>query len=175
VKYAQLLRPIGQMLEGLEVESFALSVEGDDLFVRGQRREKPPKEPEVKTFRVLWQIVRRKQSEPEPAAAPTSAVLELRYTPEDIARMEKEGRERRGMASGTPEAHSLPQIFRALGDFVDQKQGRLLAVKKEHEGLVVEYESPSKRKISEELTVSTLYDYWVRMYLKRRERNEPPG
>ena len=163
------------MLEGLAVESFVLSVEGDDVVVRGERREAPPKTPEVRTFRVLWQLVGAKQVEPDPAAVPTSTVLELRYTAGDIAQMEQAGREKRAAPSGTPEAHSLPQIFRALGDFVDQKQGRLLAIKKDHEVLIVEYESPLNRKISEELTVSTLYDYWVRMYLKRRGRAEPGG
>jgi len=163
------------MLEGLAVESFVLGVEGNDFVVRGQRREAPPKKPEGKTFRVLWQIVRGKEADPATAAVPTSSVIELRYTAEDIAQMEEDGREKRAAPSGTPEAHSLPQIFRALGDFVDQKRGRLLAIKKEGEALVVEYESPLKRKISEELTVSTLYDYWVRMYLKRSGRTEPRG
>jgi len=163
------------MLDGLALESFSLTVEGDDFVVRGERREVPPKTPEVKTFRVLWQLVRGKQPDPDPVAVPTMGVLEFRYTAEDIEQMEQAGREKRAMPSGTPEAHSLPQVLRALGDFVDQKQGRLLAIKKEQEALTVEYESALKRKVSEELTVSTLYDYWVRMYLKRRGRGEPPG
>jgi hypothetical protein len=163
------------MLEGLAVESFVLVVEGDDFVVRGQRREAPLKKPEVKTFRVLWQIVRGKQADPETAAVPASSVLELRYTAEDVAKMEEAGREKRAAPSGTPEAHSLPQIFRALGDFVDQKQGRLLAIRKEGEAISVDYESPLKGKVSEELTVSALYDYWVRMYLKRRGRTATPG
>lgn len=174
-QYAQLLRPIGQMLEGLAVESFILEVEGDDFVVRGQRREVPPKTPEVRTFRVIWQLVSRKQADPQPAAGPSSGVLELRYTAEDVARMERAGREKRRASSGTPEAHALSQILRTVGDFVDQKQGRLLTVKKEDQSVTIEYESGLKRQISEELTVSMLYDYWVRMYLKRSGRPELQG
>jgi hypothetical protein len=174
-QYAQLLRPIGQMLEGLGVESFNLEVEGDDFVVRGQRREIAPTTPEVRTFRILWEVIRGKHPDPQPTAAPSSGVVELRYTAEDIAQMERAGREKRSASSGTPEAHALSQILRAMGDFVDQKQGRLLAVKKENQTLTIEYESALKRKISEELTVSALYDHWVRMYLKRSQRTEPKG
>lgn len=174
-RYAQLLRPIGQMLEGLGVDSFSLEVEGDDFVVRGRRPHEPPtKTPEVWTFRVLWQLIRGKRPGPQSAAAPSSGVLELHYTADDIARMERAGREKRSAApSGTPEAHALSQILRALGDFVDQKQGRLLAIRKEDQALTVDYESALKRNMSEELTVSTLYDHWVRMYLKRSQRTEP--
>ena len=175
MKYAQLLRPIGQMLEGLRVESFILEVEGGDFVVRGRRREEPPTTPEVKTFRVIWHLVRGKKPQAQLPDSPSSGVVELRYTAEDIARLEQTGREQRSVPSGTPEVHALSQILRATGDFVDQKQGQLLAVKKEDQTLTIEYESALKRKISEELTVSTLYDHWVRMYLKRSGRTEPQG
>jgi hypothetical protein len=175
-QYAQLLRPIGQMLEGLGVESFSLEVEGDDFVVRGQRpHEAPPKTSDVRTFRVLWQRIRGKHPDAKPAAAPSSGVLELRYTAEDVEQMERAGREKRGTASGTPEAHALSQVLRATGDFVDQKQGRLIALKKEDQTLTIEYESALKRRMTEELAVATLYDHWVRMYLKRSQRTVPKG
>ena len=75
--------------------------------------------------------------------------------------------------SGTPDstdAHSLSQVFRAVGAIVEQKQGRFLAVIKEGQEIVIEYESISKRNTVEKFTVSSLYDYWVKMYLRRSER-----
>ncbi len=84
--------------------------------------------------------------------------------------MEEAAQIKRGTGSGTPDAHSPSQILRAVGNFVDQKQGRLLSLSKEDQNIAIEYESASKRTVSEKFTVSSLYDYWVRMYLKRSGR-----
>ena len=57
--------------------------------------------------------------------------------------------------SGTPDstdAHSLSQVFRAVGAIVEQKQGRFLAVIKEGQEIVIEYESVSKRNTVEKFT-----------------------
>src|SRR5439155_26305004 len=71
-----------------------------------------------------------------------------------------------------PEVNTLSKILRACGAFVDQKEGRMLAVKKEDQNITIDYESAMKRKISEQFTVASLYDYWVKMYLKRRTRSQ---
>ena len=57
-----------------------------------------------------------------------------------------------------------------MGAFVDQKQGRLLAVAKDGQDIRIEYESALKRQMTEKFTVASLYDYWVKMYLRRRGR-----
>ena len=58
-----------------------------------------------------------------------------------------------------------------IGAFVDQKQGRLMAVTKEGQDIRIDYESALKRNLSEQFTVASLYDYWVKMYLRRRQRS----
>lgn len=172
--YAQLLRPVGQMLESLGVESFMLQVEGDDFHVHGQKREEPPPpQPEqTKTLRVFWQLLRGKQSDPQEKPTPSSGVVELHFSQDDIARLEAEGRAKRSQSGGSPEAHAISQILRAVGAFVHEKEGRLLGIKRENQTITVEYESALKRKVTQEFTVSGLYDYWVRMYLKRKARPE---
>ncbi|HET7393791.1 MAG TPA: hypothetical protein VFK25_08360, partial [Candidatus Binatia bacterium] len=55
---------------------------------------------------------------------------------------------------------------------VDQKQGRLVSVRKDEEKIEIKYESPQKGTVTEDFTVATLYEYWVRMYLKRSNRLE---
>jgi len=85
--------------------------------------------------------------------------------------METEGQSRRQGAGGRPEAHALSQVLRAVGAFVDQKQGRLTSVKMASQDITIEYESALKQNVTEKFTVATLYDYWVKMYLKRRQRS----
>jgi len=169
--FSQLLRPVGQMLEPLQIDSFSLKVEDSGVSVVAQ---KPPEarehRPDV-SLRVSWQIFRRKKTDTPSEPQPTSGALELHYSRDDIARMDAEGQSKRQSgAGGSPEAHNLSQILRAVGAFVDQKQGRLLAVSKDGQDIAIEYESALKRGQTEKFTVASLYDYWVKMYLRRRQR-----
>jgi hypothetical protein len=167
--FSQLLRPVGQMLEPLQVESFSLKVEDGGVAVFADKRETPQPAQNV-SLKVSWQIFRRKKSETAPEPQPSSGSLEIHYSHEDIARMDSEGQGKRTGAPGSPEAHTLSQILRAVGAFVDQKQGRLLSVAKDGQDITIEYESALKRALTEKFTVASLYDYWVKMYLRRRER-----
>jgi hypothetical protein len=167
VNFSQLLRPVGQMLEPLQIESFSLKVEDSGVAVYAEKRDAPP--PNV-SLKVSWQIFRRKKAETAQETQPSSGTLEIHYTHEDIARMDSEGQSKRTGAPGSPEAHNLSQILRAVGAFVDQKQGRLLAVSKDGQDISIAYESALKRELTEKFTVASLYDYWVKMYLRRRGR-----
>ena len=73
--------------------------------------------------------------------------------------------------AGTSTIYYLAALLRAVGAFVDQKQGRLTSVKMTGQDITIEYESALKQNLTEKFTVATLYDYWVKMYLKRRQRS----
>lgn len=169
--YAQLLRPVGQALESQRIETFTITIEGENILVESQKRKEP--QSEGKPLRGLWQLLRGGAKEPGLVGQSVWERVVERYTPADLQLMEEAARGNRGAGSAAPDAHSPSQILRAVGDFVDQKEGRLLSVNKEGQNVTVQYESESKRTVSEHFTVSTLYDYWVRMYLKRSERPEP--
>jgi len=157
------------MLEPLQIESFSLKVQEGGVAVYAEKHETPQPAPNV-SLKVSWQIFRRKKNEPERDPQPSSGTLEIHYTHEDIARMDTEGQSKRTGAAGSPEAHSLSQILRAVGAFVDQKQGKLLGVTKEGQDISIEYESALKHDLVEKFTIASLYDYWVKMYLRRRDR-----
>ena len=167
LNYAQVLRTVGQMLEGLEIQSFVLKIEGEDLTVsasRSRQRQEPARE---KSLRVFWERLRGTEFRTD---KPSSGVVELHYKAADIDRMDSEGRARRGPTAGTPEPHSLSQVLRAVGAFVDQQGGHLLTVRKENLDIGFEYDSKLKGKVSQQFTVASLYDYWVKMYLNRQDR-----
>jgi hypothetical protein len=167
LNYAQVLRTIGQMPEGLIIQSLELKIEGEDLTVsasKARQRRQPARE---KSLRVFWERLRGTGARTD---KPSSGVVELYYTAADIDRMDSEGRARRGHTAGTPEPHSLSQVLRAVGAFVDQQHGHLLTVRKENLDIGLEYDSKLKGKISQQFTVASLYDYWVKMYLNRHDR-----
>jgi hypothetical protein len=172
VNFSQLLRPVGQMLEPLGVESFSLSVADSGVSVHAQKREHAPEEAGGVSLRVTWQMFRRKKASSDPVPQPTSGLVEIHYSYDEIARMDQEAQRRRQGAGAAADsgAHTLSQVLRAVGAFVDQKQGRLLAVTKEGQEISVEYESALKRQLTEKFTVASLYDFWVKMYLRRSGR-----
>jgi hypothetical protein len=169
--YAQILRTVGQMLEALDVQSFVLTAEGDDYKVSAPRTDKL-REPVQTSLRFWWRRLRGADSHSN--GAPSSGVLELHYTSAEIARKDFEGQGRRSGA-GSPEPHAISQVLRAVGGFIDQKQGRLIEVRQEDQNIQFEYESRLHTRLCERFTVATLYDYWVKMYLKRSGRPAPKG
>jgi hypothetical protein len=147
------------------MESFSLTMEGDTVIVRGRKHR--AQAVDNLSERGFWQLFRSNRT----AQVDEWESVELRYTPEELSHLDDEGRSKRGN-SGSPDAHSASQIVRAVGALVDQKQARFMSVRKDEEKIEIEYESPLKGRVTEDFTVATLYEYWVRMYLKRSNRLE---
>lgn len=147
------------------MESFSLTMEGDTVIVRGRKRKNQAVD--NLSRRGFWQLLRSNRT----AEVDEWESVELRYTPEQLSHMDDEGRSKRGNL-GSPDAHSPSQIVRAVGALVDQKEARLMSVRKDEEKIQIEYESPLKGRVNEDFTVATLYEYWVKMYLKRSNRIE---
>ena len=169
--YAQLLRPVGQMLEALKVESFSLTIESTGVHVIAQQKPETQSSAQELALGVGWQPFRRQKAEPVGEAEPAAQVLELHYSPSDIERIDTEEQAKRKGQGFRSEAHSLPEILRAVGGYVDQKGGQVFVVKKENQEVTIEYESALKKKIVEQFAVAALYDYWVRMYMRRKQRS----
>jgi hypothetical protein len=147
------------------MQSFSLTMDGDAVLVRGHKHR--DQAIDRSSSRGFWRLLRSSRT-PEVDEQET---VELRYTPEQLRHMDEEGRSKRGDLS-SPNAHSVSQVVRAVGALVDQKQARLLSVRKGEQKIEIEYESPLKGRVTEEFTAATLYEFWVRMYLKRSSRIE---
>ena len=169
--FSQLLRPIGAALEPLQIESFTLRIENEEILIRAQKREERHPPPVNSTVPSVWDLFHRKKIDTCPAPQPASRVVEFRYSYDDIVRMDSEGVSKRKATGGKPDPGALSQLLRAVGAFVDQKQGRLLGVIMEDHDFAIEYESALKQKSTAQHTVASLYDYWVKMYLHRRGRS----
>jgi hypothetical protein len=169
--FSHLLRPIGEALEPLQVESFTLRIENEEILISAQKREERHPPPVDSTVHSVWDIFRRKKIEAPPTPRSALRTIEIHYSYDDIALMNTEGASKRIAAGEKPEPHALSQILRAVGAFVDQKQGRLLGVTMEDHEIAIEYESALKQKTTATHSVASLYDYWVKMYLHRRERS----
>ena len=131
LSYALLLRPIGQLLEALRIESFALITDGDDLVVRDKTPGRKQLTPRERALLTEWQVTHTRPEDKEGALRLASGIVEWRMTRHDIERLEGEGRSRRQNPNRTPDIHSVSQMLRVVGALVDHKNGRLLNVTKE--------------------------------------------
>ena len=165
--YAGMLRPIGQLLEGLRIEFFTLSLDDDGIVVRDKTRNRTQLTPREKAFLSELKLAHADSNDKRSALRLAAGILEWRLTEADIERLEQVGREHRRSSKQTPDSHSTSQILRVIGGMIDQKRGRLLSVTKEAQLVTVEFTSSDGRKTAEEYTLAALYDFWVRMYKKR--------
>lgn len=171
--YAQPFRAIGQALEVLQIEAFDIESDGDAYLVRGSAAAPPDAESVGESaVQHIWGLIpgRAARSSKVGTAAVSPAQIELRYTPEDLDRLESEGQARRRHTHEMPDTSSVSQVLRALGDYLNYKRARWLKIMRKEQVIVIEYETPAGQKIEEILSGSDLYDFWVRMYMKRSGR-----
>jgi hypothetical protein len=97
--------------------------------------------------------------------------LELLYTPKDLQLLEELGTARRRIPRGMPDPFSLANILRAVGWFLIRERGcRLLRVSKHGSQVLVVSETSQGVRKAEEYSTFTLYDFWVKMYVKKIRR-----
>ena len=165
--YARDFRVIGYDLEAKGVEDFELESEGANYLVLGRTKvAQPSQKGFVRGLRTLWEKLQNRG--PKPAAEPEKMV----YTSDSIDGLRKEAQEKRRQVEAMPTTHNMSQVLRAVGAYLDLKKARLLRVSKQGPWLTLQYEVEQGNRIVEEFTVSTLYDFCVRMYLKRRGRKK---
>ena len=105
-----------------------------------------------------------------PATSPESQ--ELRFTADDIVRLEREGRAKRSDPSGTPDFSSISQILRAIGNYIDRNDGYLLEISKAFPSrtggsISVQYRTAMGNRIREEFSASRVYGLCVHMHKQR--------
>jgi hypothetical protein len=99
MRYASILRCIGQSLEAMELKSIEVKTHGDDFIVQAKSR-----------------------------GASMGMDLEKHYSLEDLRNLDAEGRKKRKPFAGPPSLLSLSLILRFAGNYIDRIGGRLLRV-----------------------------------------------
>ena len=176
--YAQPLRAIGQALEVLEIQDFEMEPAGDDFYVKGSvpltANQDLLNDQSREELRAVWGALpsagdqlgdKQKRSDLSPLSR-----IDLRYTVQDVERLEEEGRSRRGNFQKTADASSLSQVLRCLGTYLNQKRASLCKISREIDCYAIEYETSLGSRMKETLAHNDIYDLWVRMYVQRAER-----
>ena len=160
------LRAIGQALEALHLGDFELESHESYYLVRGEA---------VRAGRI--QSLRQDVWDSNPPALwgksrrPRPVALELRYTPNEIERLEQKGRARRKDLNRMPDPFSQSQVLRGVSHYIERKGGRLMKISRQDRWVTIEYETAQGDRTVERAAVSFLYRLFVRMYLKRSDRH----
>jgi hypothetical protein len=173
--YARHLRAIGQDLENLHLASFNLEYVGDAYLVwvrSDEHAESTNRLSRISKNRLqkLWRNKTPARTLGHEEAFPVSGSQtgrRLRYSVQELDRIEREQRARRRQQSGTADGHCLSQLLRTVGDLVGQRGERLLGIAWQELSVSVVVETPYGRKEIDVFRPDNLYDLWVRMYLKR--------
>jgi hypothetical protein len=169
--YATLLRPIGQILERLRIDSFAVLPDRNGFVVRDKTRNRAQLTPRERAFLAELHHSHPDSLDKKDALKLAAGVFEWHVTEGDVERFEREGRRKRHGVEKVPDSHSVSQVLRVIGTILDQKHGKLSYISKDEQVVTLAYELPGGRKTTEQYNVPALYDFWVRMYQKRSARN----
>lgn len=176
--YARHLRVIGHDLENLQLDRFNLECTGDNYLV-WLRAESPPasQNPLLRISRnrlqKLWKnrVAPRAYGHEETYTnASAQPAKRLRYSCQELDRIERDRRQLRRRNSRSADGHGLSQLMRTIGALVEERNERLLGVSWQELSVSIVVETAHGRKRIDVLRPDNLYDHWVKMYLKRGNR-----
>jgi hypothetical protein len=142
------LRCIGQSLEGSDIKSLELKTQGDRFIVQGSSKK-----------------------------ASLSMDIVKRYSPEDIKKLDEEGKARRKVGSRPSNLLSLPQVLRFCGSYVDRLGGRLTRVYWQDQtdkiqSITIQFEpAASGQNGQSDSQVTTIEELSIHVYKQRKKVN----
>ena len=175
--YEHILRAIGQSLDSLSLDSFDLEVAESTFSVRGiptQKQSEKPPVTKLKAFKKAFLEICHSSRTLAPTPTPNvrvpgfSRLLRLQFTQADIDKLERDGQALRSDWERSPLSHSLPQILRTVGWYVDHKKGQIHKISKTADTLSVSYTGLLGNQKFETLTLVQIYDIWVHLYKQRK-------
>ncbi|HEY7218120.1 MAG TPA: hypothetical protein VH985_06965 [Candidatus Binatia bacterium] len=163
LSYSRLLRTLGQVLEPANVHDFELQIAGEDLVVAFQNL----------LPQSSWQRLRRYFIQ-EPIDQPRT---ELKYSRAELEQLEHQYRKLAVDGNRIPDRHSLPQILRVVGTYVDQKQAELMSLSRREASLLITYRNPNGEIQIEDLLYLDVDGIFVReiRLRQRKDANNAKG
>jgi hypothetical protein len=174
--YSRILRVVGQKLEPLRPETYEVVCYGNCYLVRCRVKEDiQDKKAEEKKVRGLAAFLRlwREPENPSTGEKPNEGIsmnVEFLYSLEELSRQDEELKEPRRDANATPDPYSLSNTLRTVGEFLDRKpDAKLLFASNRGQEVVILYETNDSVRHLEEYPISTIYEFWVKGYVKRKK------
>lgn len=147
MRYASILRCIGQSLETMQLKAVEIKMHGNDLVVQAWNR-----------------------------GTSMAMDLEKVYSPEDVRALDAEGRAKRRPFTEPPDLLSLSQTLRLAGNYVDRLHGRLLRVSwqdqsEKIQSITVQWEPAQPGRANGESPLTAIEELCIHIYKQRKKIN----
>jgi hypothetical protein len=144
IRYASILRCLGQALEALNLKAVEVKTHGDDFVVQAWNR-----------------------------GTAMAMDVEKIYQPDEIRRMDAVAREQRKPFVEPPDLLSLSQVFRLAGNYVDRLHGRLLRVSWQDQSdkiqsVTVQWEPLASGRDGKNAATATIEELCIHIYKQRK-------
>jgi hypothetical protein len=144
MRYSSILRCLGQSVEKLELKAVEVKTHGEDFIIQAWHR-----------------------------GTSMAMDLEKHYSPEELRKLDAEGRKKRKPFAGPPDLLSLSQVLRLAGNYVDRMGGRLLRVSWQDQSdriqsLTVQWESKPTSNPGDMIPV-TVEELCIHIYKQRKK------
>jgi hypothetical protein len=164
--YARELRAVGQALEARHVVSLDLELKGGLYVVRGRVTASDYAQSSLSAF--VQDFVSGVGCVFTGASRRSLYEIDLSYNPQDVERLDLQGREHRRNADRNPDPYGLAQKLRGVGSFLDYRpETSLTGISVEDRWVTVRYKTAEGRIEQAKQDVAYFYNYWVKMYLRR--------
>jgi len=144
--YSIALRCIGQSLESMELKAVEVKTHGENYIIQAWNK-----------------------------GTSTSMDLERHYSPEDLRKLDIEGKEKRKALPGPPNLLSLSHVLRLAGNYVDRMRGRLIRVSWQDQSdkiqsVTIQYEPcPVDGREHAESQTTVIEEVCVHVYKQRKK------
>ncbi len=174
MSYSRILRVIGQTLEPLRPQTYEVVCYGNCYLVRCRVKEnregKKEEEKKVRGFSAFLRLWREQEKPVTGESEQTSMNVEFLYSLDEINRLDEERKQPRSGADTVSDPYSLSNTLRVVGEFLDRKRdAKLLFASNHGQDVVILYEVKPGIRNLEQYPISTLYEYWVKQYVRRKK------
>lgn len=147
IRYATLLRCIGQGLREIPLKALEVRTHGEDLIVQGWHR-----------------------------GTSTAMDFEKHYAPEDLVALDQEARKNRRACAGPPDLLGLPEVLRLAGTYVDRAHGRLMRVSWQDQSdkiqsITIQWEPSQGEGELGKSSLTTIEELCLHIYKRRKKIN----
>ena len=145
MRYAAVLRCLGQTLEGMTLKAVEVKTHGDDFIVQAWKR-----------------------------GTSMMMDVEKHYSPDDVRKIDAAGRAERRPFAGPPDLLSISQILRLAGNYVDRMRGRLLRVSWQDQSdkiqsITLQWEPAQPGRPAVESQLANVEELCIHIYKQRKK------
>ena len=164
--YARELRAVGQALEARHVVSLDLELRGGLYVVRGKVTASNYAQSSLSAF--VQDFISGVGAVFTGASRRPLYEIDLSYNPQDVEKLDLQGREHRRNAAQNPDPYGLAQKLRGVGSFLDYRpETTLTGISVEDRWVTVRYKTAEGHIEQAKQDVAYFYNYWIKMYLRR--------